>query len=952
VTFELSFAVMYVSETARMKEQRMNKGTFLFAVVLCAVLAATVAVRTEAANEHETIKLPVLHYEKYKLPNGLDVILSEDHTLPLVSVNLCYHVGPANERRGRTGFAHLFEHMMFQGSEHVGAKAHFRYLEAAGASGINGTTEFDRTNYFETVPANQLELALWLESDRMGYLLPTLDQAKLANQRDVVRNERRQTTENVPYGLVEEQLYHQLFPEGHPYYASVIGSHRDIEAARVGDVREFFREYYAPNNASLAIVGDFDAKQIRALVAKYFRTLPAGPPVPKIEVVTPPITSERRAVVTDRVELPRVYLAWITAPIFKPGDAESGLLAEILGGGKTSRLYRKLVYDQQIAQSVSVENDSKMLGSVLTITATAKPGVKPEDLETAIESEVETLRREGPTKEELERAVNLTEADAVRSLERFGAVANRLNEYNHYLGDPGYLARDLGRYERATTADLRRVAEEELKPNARVVVYGLPGKKVVDDVRKTRRDEEAKEATPESAAVTAPKEPWRNTAPKPGLAIRFVPPVPAEFTLANGLKVFLVERHTLPVVAANLVVLGGVEANPAGKPGLASFTADMLEEGTKKRTSPELAAEIEQIGAVLETSSSYDSVSVSLRTLSRTTEQGFVLFSDMALDPSFDAKEIARQRSQRLTALVEDGDRPSVVRTKVLNHVLFGDTVYGYTSIGTEASNLAITRDDLEGFWKGAFVPSNAALVVAGDIRQRELRKLAEKCFGDWSGEAFHSTPPVVARDPKRAIYIVDKPGAPQTSLAVATIGPPRSTPDYVALEVLNMVFGGQFASRINMNLREDHGYAYGAHSSFAFRRGAGPFSAYSGIRTDVTAPAVREIFREVERIRDSEVSPEELQLAKNGWALSLAGDFQTAGSVAATEAELFVYGLPLDYYRGLGARIDAVSASEIRRMAQKYLDPESLVVIAVGDRARIGPELEQLNLGPVKQVP
>jgi zinc protease len=930
----------------------MKKFSFLSPVVLCAVLLGTVVIAADTAKQQKPIKLPVLRYEKYKLPNGLDVILSEDHTLPLVSVNLWYHVGPANERSGRTGFAHLFEHMMFQGSEHVGAKAHFRYLEAAGASGINGTTEFDRTNYFETVPSNQLELALWLESDRMGYLLPTLDQAKLANQRDVVRNERRQTTENVPYGLVEEELYHQLFPKGHPYYANVIGSHADIEAARLGDVREFFREYYAPNNGSLAIVGDFDAKQVKALVAKYFGTLPSGPPVPKIEVVTPPITSERRAVVTDQVELPRVYIAWITAPIFKPGDAESDLLAQILGGGKTSRLYQKLVYEQQIAQNVSVENDSKMLGSVLTITATAKPGVKPEDLEKAVETEVETLRKEGPTKEELERSVNVTEADTVRSLERFGSVANRLNEYNHYLGDPGYLARDLGRYERATTADLKRVAEEELEPSARVVVYGLPGKKVVDDVGKARPEDEATETTAESATVPGPKEPWRNTPPVAGPALRFVPRVPAEFTLANGLKVFLVERHTLPIVAANLVVLGGAEANPADKPGMASFTADMLEEGTKKRSSPELAAQIEQMGAILDTSSGYDSVSVSLRTLSRTTDEGFLLLSDVALDPAFDAKEIERQRSQRLTTLVEDEDSPGVVRTKTLNHALFGDSAYGYTSIGTEASNQAITRDDLLAFWKRGFVPSNAALVVAGDIRQSELRKLAEKYFGGWSGEPFHSTPPALVSDPKRAIYIVDKPGAPQTSLAVATIGAPRSTPDYVPLEVLNMVFGGQFASRINMNLREDHGYTYGAHSGFSFRRGAGPFSAYSGIRTDVTAPAVREIFRELERIRDVEVSAEELQLAKNGWALSLAGDFQTTGSVAATEGELFVYGLPLDYYGGLGARIDAVSALDVRHMAQKYLDPESMVVIAVGDRARIAPELEKLNLGPVKQVP
>src|SRR5581483_10649695 len=287
---------------------------FLFLIALLAV--------SLAAQQKNQAPLPQIKYEKYKLKNGLDVILYEDHRLPLVAVNLWYHVGPANEREGRTGFAHLFEHMMFEGSQHVGPKAHFRYLEGAGASDINGTTDFDRTNYFETLPSNQLELALWLESDRMGYLLGTLDREKLANQRDVVRNERRQSVENQPYGLVEEQLYHQVYPKDHPYYADVIGSHEDIEAARLNDVRDFFRQYYSPNNASLAITGDIDPAKTKALVEKYFGTVPSGPPVPKISAAIPSITSAKRAVVTDQVELPRVYVAWLTPPIYKPGDAE------------------------------------------------------------------------------------------------------------------------------------------------------------------------------------------------------------------------------------------------------------------------------------------------------------------------------------------------------------------------------------------------------------------------------------------------------------------------------------------------------------------------------------------------------------------------------------------------------------------------------------------------------
>jgi zinc protease len=399
-------------------------------------------------------KIPELRYQKHDLKNGLEVILLEDHRLPLVAVNIWYHVGPANERPGLTGFAHLFEHMMFEGSKYVGEKAHFMHLEAAGASSINGTTDFDRTNYFETLPSNQLELALWLESDRMGFLLETLDERKLENQRDVVRNERRQSVESAPYGLVQEELFHQLFPGDHPYYASVMGSHADIEAAQLSDVRDFFQLHYAPNNASLAIVGDIDPAKTRDLVEKYFSPIPAGKPVPRAVIATPPIASEKRAVVQDQVELPRVYMAWITDPFFSQSDAECDLIARILGGGKSSRLYRSLVYEKRIAQDIAAQQYSLALGSVFSIEATAKPGVQPEQLENVIRDELDGFQKDGPKPAEVERARNTIEAAIIRGLEASGVrrVADRLNQYNHFVRDPGYLAKDLERYQKATSS--------------------------------------------------------------------------------------------------------------------------------------------------------------------------------------------------------------------------------------------------------------------------------------------------------------------------------------------------------------------------------------------------------------------------------------------------------------------------------------------------------------------
>jgi zinc protease len=904
---------------------------------------------TPKSERSRATRYPQLNFEKYKLKNGLEVILLEDHRLPLVAVNLWYHVGPANERPGLTGFAHLFEHMMFQGSKHVADDAHFKILEGAGASDINGTTSFDRTNYFETLPSNQLELALWLESDRMGFLLNTLDNRKLANQRDVVRNERRQSRENSPYGLVSEGVYHQLFPQTHPYYPVVIGSHADIEAARLKDVREFFELYYTPNNASLAIVGDINKTKARALVEKYFGPIASGQPVPKINAVTPPITSERRAVVTDQVELPRVYMAWLTPPIFKPGDAEADLLARILGGGKYSRLYKRLVYEKQIAQDVNSFNQSGLLGSVFFIQATAKPGVKPEDLEKAIDEELDAIRKEEPTQEQVDRARNLIQTQIIRGLETlggFGGVADRLNQYNHYLGDPGYLTKDLERYEKATTASVHNIAQEKLSKNSRVVVYGVPGKKVINDVPKTADEEKGTT----QAGNDSSEQDWRKQQPAAAQASGLTLPVPKKFTLANGLTVLLVEKHNLPIVSANLAVLSGSEANPINKPGLASFTADMLDEGTTRRSALQIAEDAAQIGASLSTFSSSDASTVSISGLKKNVDAALDLMSDVALQPAFPQTDIDRVRNTRLTLIQQQRDNPNALANRVFSNVVYGSNhPYGYIELGTADSNKSITRDDMWNFWKAGYVPSNAALLVAGDITENELRTLAEKYFGKWSGQPSPFHRPEVQSDTARRIVIVDKPGAPQTALRIGHVGVARSNPDYVPLEVMNLGLGGLFSSRINMNLREKNGYTYGAGTTFVYRRGQGPFFASSGVRTNVTAPAVKEVFNELQRMRTTRMTDDELKTAKDSFARSLAGFFETTGQTVGTINSLFVYNLPLDFYNTLPTRIEAVTAADVQRVASKYLNPDAALVVAVGDRSKIEAELRKLNLGPVE---
>jgi zinc protease len=902
--------------------------------------------------------IPRLEFEKYTLANGLEVILRQDRRLPVVAVNLWYHVGPANEEPGRTGFAHLFEHMMFQGSKHVPSDGHFQLLEAAGATGLNGTTDYDRTNYFETVPANQLALALWLESDRMGYLLERVDQPALSNQQDVVRNERRQSVENQPYGLAEEALIQTLFPAGHPYYGNVIGSHEDIQAVRLDDVNRFFRQYYAPNNASVAIVGDIDVAETKKLVEKYFGSLRRGPAVPPIKADTPRIGAERRRVVPSRVELPRVYMAWLTPPIFQQGDADAEVAGDVLGGGRASRLYKKLVYDRQIAQNVVAFQESLTLGSMFRIQATARPGHTADELERAIDEELAALRAAPPSAAEIEQARNTIETRIIGGLERlggFGGVADRLNMYNHYLGTPGFLEKDIQRYRSVTPASVHAFAREHLQTPARVVIHAVPG-----------QPQAPTPATPPAAANGGPRtpgsangeggqsinadEPWRSEVPAAGPPRPLQVATPASAMLPNGLTLILSERRGVPITSASLVFKTGSEANPADRPGLANFVAAMLDEGTATRSAPQIADQVARLGATLTTGSSTDATTISGRSLSKNFAATLELMADITLRPSFPSEEIERQRASRLAQLVQQRDSPAQVAGQVMAAALYGPRhPYGYTEIGTEASNKTATRDEMTAFWKQHFVPNNAALVVAGDISMSELRALAEKAFASWQRGTPPRPAPGSPETTAARLVIVDKPGTPQTQLRVASIGAARSSPDFRALQVMNNALGGLFSGRINMNLRERRGYSYGAYSQFMFRRSPGPFVVAGGIRTDATAPAVTEIFNEISGMIAKPMSTEELQKAKEALANSLPGAFETSLNVVNSFSNIFVYDLGLDYYTRHAQEVRAVTGEQALAVARRYLVPDRLVVIAVGDRKVIEPELLKLNLGAIE---
>ena len=918
---------------------------------LAAVLVLISGCRASApSSESGSVAIPQIAIEKHTLDNGLGVMLVEDHRLPRVAVSVWYHVGPANEEPGRTGFAHLFEHMMFQQSKHVGQDQFFKMLEEAGGSDMNGTTSFDRTNYFETLPSNELELGLWLESDRMGFLLDKLDVAALENQQDVVRNERRQSIENAPFGIVEEAIYHNLYPKGHPYYGYVMGSHADIQAAKLDDVRRFFKQYYSPNNASLAIVGDIDKAATMKLVEKYFGPLKKGPDVPQVQVTTPPITSERRLEVKDHVELPRLYISWLTPGFFQPGDAEADMTSHILGGGKSSRLYRRLIYEKQIAQDVSVTQNSQSLGSVFTIQATARPGHTLDELEKETNEVLEGLRTKGPEAKELDRAKTSVETGIFEGLERFGGfggVADRIQTYNHFVKNPDYLAQDVDRYRKVTAAQVQEFAQKYLADNSRVVVRGVPGEPDLGAAVPT--PPKTKAATSEGEAMNA-DEPFRAQRPVAGTPSDVKVPTPESFQLANGLTVLLNERKNIPIVSAQLVVRSGSGQNPADRPGLAAFTLDMLDEGTTTRSSVQFSDEMTQIGASFDISSRRDFSLMSLTSMSSKFSTGVSLMADAVLNPTFPAEEIERVRKSRLASLVQLKEDPDQVANRIAALAINGpNDPFGHPAVGTEASVTALKQDELKNFWAQHLKPNNAGLIVSGDIRKDTLKAMLEQAFANWQpGAAPETIKPAVLESSQRVI-LVDKPGSQQTQLRLVLPGVPRSSPEYESMETMNGVLGGNFSSRLNLNLREAKGYTYGAYSTFSFLRGRGWFTVYAPVRSDATAPAMREILTELGRMAEAPVTPDELRLSKKALLAMLPASLETNSGTVGLLAELYEYDLPLDYYSSFAAKVSGVTETFVQEAAKKYLLPKMAILVAVGDRAKIEGELRKIGVGAIE---
>lgn len=895
---------------------------------LCFILWA--AGHPRAAQE----TLPEIAFEKYELPNGLDVILHVDHSIPMVTVNVWYHVGSKNEKKGRTGFAHLFEHLMFEGSEHI--PNYDEPMEKIGGFS-NGSTNYDRTNYWENLPSNYLEMGLWLEADRLGYLLPVMSQEKLDTQRGVVQNEKRQGVDNQPYGRANSILLKMLYPSDHPYSWSVIGSLEDLSAASLNDVKDFFKSYYVPNNASLCVAGDFDPELAKQLIEKHFASIPPGPPIERLKKWAPELRGVKRASTTDRIELPRLYMAWHSPALYAPGDAEFDLLSDVLSSGKTSRLYRALVYEQEIAQDVSAYQASRELGSSFHITVTAREGTTLPELERAVDEELKKIFSEGISIPELDQVKTKWEADFVRSLERvggFGGKADILNGYNVYLGEPDRLQWDLDRYARVRPVDVQHYARKYLDLNKRVIVHFLPQ----GDLTSV---EDALDRVPEPPPLPEPQ---------------FTAPVIQTAKLSNGAQLLLVEDHGLPLLQVNLTLKNGWAADPEDRPGTAALTADLLDEGTKTRTALKIAEEFRALGANFRTSSSFDSSDISLNILKSRMDQGLSLMSDVLLNPTFPEEELQRKKKLYLGQVQQEARQPLYVGLKLFFRKLYGDDhpyAQPLTGSGTAESIQAVSRSDLVDFYQVNYSPVDAGFIVVGDISLQEARAKLEAAFGSWEGKGIA---PARIEKPdaltSTQIYLVDKPGAAQSVLVVGNLGLQRSHPDFTACEVVNNALGGMFTSRLNSNLREDKAYTYGVGSFFMGVRGTGPYVCYSQVQTEFTKESIQEIVKELRGIiGDNPLAGAELKASKDNLINSYPQNFETFSGTAGQLNEIFTYALSHEEWKNHVREIQAVDETVSLRVAKKYIRPEALLIVVVGDREKIESRIGELNLGPIHIV-
>jgi len=883
-----------------------------------------------AAAETATLDIP---FESFRLDNGLTVVVHEDRKAPIVSVNLWYHVGSKDEPVRRTGFAHLFEHLMFAGTEHYREDFH-RPFELVGATGQNGSTNQDRTDYYQTVPSTALDMALWMESDRMGNLLPAIDQKKLDLQRGVVQNEKRER-ENEPYGKLWESLFSAAFPEGHPYHRSIIGSMEDLNAATLDDVKAWFGEYYGAANVVLVLAGDIDAKTAKEKVQRYFGHIPAGPPLTRRGAWVAAREESTRGEMQDRVPQPAVVRVWNVPGAGSDDATLLQLASQVLGGSAASRLDARLVYREQSVDSVGTYVASMEIAGLFAIQAFVKATGDTAKVEAALDQELQKFLAEGPGEAELERARTVLRSRFARGIEQVAGKSDTLAECATFARDPGCFRHDLALVAKATPAQVRDAARRWLsKGDHTLVVRPFPAFR-----------NEAASAVDRSGGPPKVEQ-------FPDLAF----PALERGKLANGMPVVLARRAGAPVLEIDLQFDAGFAADAGRKPGTADFASSMLREGSGGMDALAFKSRAEELGAGLGANSGLDSTTASLSALREKLEPSLALFAGMVRRPTFAEPDIARLKQQWLANIAQEKADPQGIAYRLLPPLLYGEGhpyAIPFSGSGTEAAIASLARADLLAFQRDWLRPDNATVIVAGDITMAEVVPLLDRHFGDWRAEGGAKPVKALATVPAAAtsrVYLVDKPGAVQSTLLAGQLAPSSRSPQRFELQTANAVLGGIFTSRLNMNLREDKHWSYGVGSYLAGALGQRPWLLSAPVQTDKTRESLVELRKELAEYLDTRpATSEEITKIKQRDVRSLPGRYETVAAVAGTVAGIVQFGYPDDYVLGLKARIEGQRDDDVRAQAKAVLTPAALTWVIVGDLSKIEQPVRELGIGEVK---
>lgn len=870
-----------------------------------------------------------INYKKFVLQNGLTLIVHEDHSVPVVGVNMWYHVGSRNEKRGKTGFAHLFEHFFFNGSENY-PHGFREAMDDLGANNRNGTTNTDRTNFFEDVPVSALERTLFLESDRMGFLGNYISKEMLERERGVVQNEKRQG-ENQPYGRVRMEVSAKMYPYSHPYSWSTIGYMEDLQAASLDDIKEWYRTYYGPNNAVISLAGDITPERALELVNKYFGAIPPGPPLPRLETWIPTLDRDIRDEMEDHVPQVRVYRSWHAAAWKDADTARLSLLSGVLAGSKSARLDKRLVYDKGLATNVSAYLNDAELGGTFNLVVTVKPGVDPLLVEREVDAIVAELLDKGPTAAELARVKTSTLADFSRSVERLGGMGGRsdvLAESMTYGGTPeAYLDR-LEQLAKTTPAEVKAAGVRWLRAHHYTMT-----------VRPFAKLAAAK------SIIDRKQLPALGDAPD----VKF--PALQRAQLKNGLKVILVERHSAPIVNATLAIDAGAASDTGAKAGAAALTLDLLDKGTKTRDAFALSDALENLGANLSTGTGLDQSLVRLQATSANLTPSLAIMADAALNPSFPQDQFALQKGHRLAGIGQEKAQPNSLATRILPGLLYGqEHVYGKPASGYEASVAGITRDDLAQWHATWFKPGSATLVVAGDVTMDKLLPALEASFGKWAaGSAPAKEVNGTAAGAPRKIYLIDKPDAPQSTIVAAQLSLPYGQPEDLAIEPVMTNFGGIATSRLNRNLRLDKHWSYGTSARLAEVRGQRSFVTIAPVQTDKTIEAMREVRKEVQGVAGARplVGAEYESIMRN-MTSRLAGRFGTLNALEGAALATVNLGLPEDYWSTYSTRVKALTPEQLGQAAGKFVKPEEMTWLVIGDLRKVEAGIRSLGWGEV----